>query len=37
MLEINLLPIREAKRKAGQRQLVVMLAVTLAGSVALAA
>ena len=35
MLEINLLPIREAKRKADQRQLAVLLAVTLAGSLAL--
>ena len=29
MIRINLLPVREARRKAGLRQLAVLLAVTL--------
>ena len=37
MIEINLLPVREAKRKADLRQLAFMLGATLLGIVALAA
>jgi type IV pilus assembly protein PilN len=37
MIEINLLPVREEKRKADVRQFAVMLGGTLAGTVALAA